>query len=342
MKHFLLFAAILFTFPLAAQLPFELNKLDGRWYAGTKEAPICTHWNFISDGLLENHTYVLNGSDTLTQFRARVFQEADKTILEYQERDGSVQTFELGFADKNTLSWQNQNPGATPTCLLINFLTVNKLTYKGWGADDQTFRHSKGAPLQVGFGVQGGLSGHNLRHQKILPAMIQQPAASFSEGIPGQNFSFFLKIKRGKSPLSLNVEAGILHLRYNARYAMPAPGKVFVREGQIDYAHRYVAVLPEGRFGKHQNWSFFAGMMMSDNYAIKYGGNLLEPFTGSEQNIATPKPSNLKMGLSPVLGLSWGPSFMAKGPIKPALTLRMTGHRVYSLGFRVDFIGNAK
>ena len=337
MKHFLLFVAIVCSFSLTAQLPLELNKLDGRWYAGPKEAPICTHWNFISDALLENHTYVLKGADTLTQFRARVYQEADKTIMEYREPSGRVLTFELTFADKNTLSWQNQNPGATPTCLLMKFLTVNKLEYKGLGTDEQTFRHSKGAPLQVGFGVQGGLVNHNLRHQKILPLLAQQPAASFSEGIPGQNFSFFLKIKRGKSPLSLNVEAGILHLRYNARYAMPAQGKVFIREGQIDYAHRYVAVLPEGRFGKRQNWSFFAGMMMSDNYAIKYGGNLLDPFTGAEQNIATPKPSPLKMGLSPVLGMSWGPSFMAKGPLKPALTLRMTGHRVYSLGFRVDF-----
>ena len=151
MKLFLVASALLLASSLTAQLPTELNKLEGTWLCRNCDQTTWSAWSRQSDGTLVNHTYALVGLDTVHVSRLEVsVRESKYTVLRITRAGQPTETFRLTRSARYELLWENENLASLQPTMYMNFYGSKRMVLNG-SDTSMDFRRKRQKAASVGF-----------------------------------------------------------------------------------------------------------------------------------------------------------------------------------------------
>lgn len=320
MPLFLLSAVI-----VSAQIPVALDRLEGRWISGN----VISDWHFTDDYALNNRTFRITAGDT-TEI-SRTYIRADKngvTSLTYVGVNGENHQFELAIADIYAFTWRNVQSGDLPTCLKIERAGLNKYTWNGIGETIEFKREKENKP-KAKFGILLGATqsftgrSPDLARAQFSPKQGFEAAASVAFFKPG-------------SPLRLNIEGGFIHKQMEYPVSMKnEAGELINFKNAHTTNTRYVGILPEGRFGKNQQFSFTTGITFGlSNSSFQQHDFSGTPPANYENLINAPAPDR-QWGIGLKAGLGYYPNLKIAG-FQPGFYLRYTYREFISAGVRLE------
>ena len=324
-QHFLIPLFLLSTLTASAQIPVALDRLEGRWISGN----IISDWHFTDDFALNNRTFRIIAGDT-TEI-SRTYIRADKngvTTLTYIGAEGENHQFELAVADIYAFTWRNVQTGDLPTCLKIERAGLNKYIWNGIG-EPLEFKREKENKPKAKFGILLGAT------QTFMPR-----SSSFvpttTVGKLGFEAAAAVGFSKPGSPLRVNFEAGY------KQFHVATPAALKNTNGQIVNFQsgkttnlRYIGILPEGQFGKHEQFNFSTGMIFGLTQASysQYGFDGVPP-ANYESLMNTPTPSK-HWGLGIQVGVGYKPNIKIAG-FRPGIYCRYTYRGLFSAGVKFE------
>jgi len=151
MKFSLLASALLFASATFAQLPSELDRLEGTWQCKNCPETTWSSWTRQPDGTLLNRTYALVGTDTVDISRLEVgVREGKHTVLRITRPGQSAQTFRLTRTARYELFWENENLTSLQPVLHMNFYGSKRMVVDSTGMDTMDFRRKRQKATPVG------------------------------------------------------------------------------------------------------------------------------------------------------------------------------------------------
>jgi hypothetical protein len=151
MKLSLLASALLFASVAVAQLPSELDRLEGAWQCKNCPETTWSAWTRQPDGTLLNRTYTLVGLDTVDISRLEVSVRGGRhTVLRLTRPGQAAQTFRLTRTARYELFWENENLTSLQPALHMNFYGSKRMVVDSAGLDTMDFRRKRQKSAPVG------------------------------------------------------------------------------------------------------------------------------------------------------------------------------------------------
>lgn len=151
MKLSLLASALLLASATFAQLPSELDRLEGTWQCKNCPQDTWSSWARQPDGSFCNRTYALVGLDTVDISRLEVsVREGKHTVLRLSRPGQATQTFRLSRAARYELFWENENLTSLQPALYMNFYGSKRMVLDSLSADSMDFRRKRPKAVNVG------------------------------------------------------------------------------------------------------------------------------------------------------------------------------------------------
>lgn len=325
-RCFLIAPFFLATVAIFAQIPVALDRMEGRWISGNT----ISDWTFTDDYALNNRTYQVMKGDTSEI--SSVYIRADKsgtTTLTYITPHGDNYQFRLAVADVYGSTWRNVQEDGLPTCLRIERSGPSKYTWAGLGETMEYKREKEG---HIRFKL-GALMGVN---SSIFP---KRPYVDKEHGpMAGFESALSLHISRTNSPFGVNLETGYMQLNNTVERTVQGNNlQSYTYKGEEQTTMMYAGIIPEGRFGKKEQFLFSTGLMMTFAPKRTFQGDFINNSPPSQEaNLLPAATTPLKSQLGLVLGFGYQPDFKIAN-IKPVFYCRMVYKTAVSAGMKITF-----
>lgn len=322
-KLFPFFAFLFFCPPtLFAQLPPELQNLEGVWYQTGRTSVCYSVWQFSDDQTLHNRTFSIVCKDTVEISRATVSLREQSAIMTMQA-DSTVteapQTFLLSRYSDDELAWENTDPDGTPRQIEWIFTGRGYATFRADG--EETYFRFKRAPVKLQFSISAGMnlstfSKNHTPYNFLAINNVSVNTLSFQR-LPGQELAFSTGLIFQGTALRLNFELGLAHRQVGVHSGFMDGPVAYSRNGVYDYFNTYFALAPEFMVGPKRNFSFSAGFYFDLAQQRNYRGSN----TGSETNAVHADPrQDIDVERGVLAGVSYRIPLFAR--LQPALYIR--------------------
>lgn len=278
-KLFPFFAFLSFCPPtLFAQLPPELQNLEGVWYQTGRTSVCYSVWQFSDDQTLHNRTFSIVCKDTVEISRATVSLRRQNVVMTLQAdstTNRAPQTFRLSRYNNDELVWENENPDGIPRQIEWIFTGRGYATFRADG--EETYFRFKRAPVKLQFSVSAGMnlstfSNNHTPYNFLALQNVSINTVSYQR-LPGQEIAFSAGLYFQETALRINFELGLAHRQVGVHASFAEGTTGYSRDGVYDYINTYFALAPEIFAGKKRHLSFSAGFYFDLAQQRNYRGS---------------------------------------------------------------------
>lgn len=325
MRHLPFAIAFLFAISVSAQLPSDLDKLEGSWFCKSCQQPTWSEWKRPSDDLLVNRTYAVRGADTTEFSRIEIsLRDGKFTVLRQILPGKPTQTFRLTKSEPYEFFWENENLAAFQTCLKMEFYGAKRLVVRDEnGVMD--FRRKREKSIAINLGGQVGSNWNDVKSVQRAPDYQYHIPGEYDHQFkPGAEVALVLDLYSPNGALGCSLEFGLLQRQIGADGQGFMGQNYYVRKGSYQSTDTYVAIVPEVRLGAHRALTVSGGFYRGFSQKRTLDGsvtfaNYTAPSSPEYQN-AEKAGANQENGV--LAGVSYRLPFPALASIGPEVYCR--------------------